>query len=405
MTATQSLFSIKERTMRRLFSAMLLLALAVGARAADEGKPNTLTPKEAADGWLLLFDGATPFGWDAEARPKAGGGALVVGGDNPVRAATTTAFLNFELHFDYRVEKEAKDDRTVKLVRDKDTAIPMQPYEDWAQATVNVAGTNVNAAITYKDEGTSTFSQSSAGFRPEPAPLLFEVPKGMKLALRNVKLVPRGAKALFNGKDLEGWKEFPGKKSKFTVTKEGWLNIKDGPGDLQTEGRWADFVLQLECISNGNHLNSGVFFRCIPGQYQQGYEAQIRNQFTKEPKQEYTLEEYDPKTHELTGKKKIKSTAVDYGTGAIYRRMPARREVAKDREWFTLTVVARGRHLATWVNGIQVVDWTDNRPLKDNARTGCRLEKGAISLQGHDPTTDLSFRNIRIADLSGRGAD
>jgi hypothetical protein len=29
------------------------------------------------------------------------------------------------------------------------------------------------------------------------------------------------------------------------------------------------------------------------------------------------------------------------------------------------------------------------------------LGKGAISLQGHDKTTDLSFRNIRIAALDG----
>jgi hypothetical protein len=73
--------------------------------------------------------------------------------------------------------------------------------------------------------------------------------------------------------------------------------------------------------------------------------------------------------------------------------------MAKDHEWFTMTVVAHGNHLATWVNGTQTVDWTDNRPLKDNARNGCCLEKGAVSIQGHDPTTDLSFRNLRIAEL------
>ena len=64
-----------------------------------------------------------------------------------------------------------------------------------------------------------------------------------------------------------------------------------------------------------------------------------------------------------------------------------------------MTIVAQGRHFAVWVNGIQVTDWTDNRPLKDNARNGCRLEKGAISLQGHDPTTDIDFRNVRLAEL------
>ena len=122
---------------------------------------------------------------------------------------------------------------------------------------------------------------------------------------------------------MAGWKEYPGKKSRFTVTKEGWLNVKEGPGDLQTEGQWADFVLQLDCVSNGTHLNSGVFFRCLPGQYQQGYEAQIRNQFTDRPTQEYTVEDYDPGSHRLTGKRKVRSTAVDYGTGAIYRRVPA----------------------------------------------------------------------------------
>ena len=60
---------------------------------------------------------------------------------------------------------------------------------------------------------------------------------------------------------------------------------------MQTEGQWADFVLQLQCKSNGNHCNSGVFFRCRPGEFEQGYEAQIRNEFTDEPKQEYAIED------------------------------------------------------------------------------------------------------------------
>jgi hypothetical protein len=51
------------------------------------------------------------------------------------------------------------------------------------------------------------------------------------------------------------------------------------------------------------------------------------------------------------------------------------------------------------VNGVQVTDWTDHRPVSDNARTGRKLEAGHISIQGHDPTTNLSFRNLRIAEL------
>ena len=161
------------------------------------------------------------------------------------------------------------------------------------------------------------------------------------------------------------------------MTPEGWLNVKDGPGDLQTEKQFADFIFQGECISNGKHLNSGIFFRCLPGQYQQGYEMQIRNQW-----------EGDDRTK-----------PVDFGTGAIYRRQPARKVVSTDGEWFGMTLIAHGRHISTWINGYPVVDWTDPRPENENARNGCKLGAGPFSIQGHDPTTDLSFRNLRIAEL------
>jgi hypothetical protein len=162
------------------------------------------------------------------------------------------------------------------------------------------------------------------------------------------------------------------------VNARGELNVKNGPGDIQTEGQWDDFILQLDVISNGKHLNSGVFFRCLPGQNWSGYEAQIRNQWEGDDR----------------------AKPVDFGTGAIYRRQAARKVASSDNEWFTMTVIAHGNHLATWVNGYQVTDFTDERPMNENARQGTKLGKGPISLQGHDPTTDLSFKNIRIGELS-----
>ncbi len=368
--------------MRRLLLATVLFLFAVPAHAADEPKPNTLTPKEAADGWLLLFDGETTFGWTIDGEAKVEDGVLVLGGPKATKAETTTAFdWNSS---PYALEMELR------------WAGTMPPAFLMDGSMLRLTAEAKTKFVPQKVVVTSNKQLRP----PPPAPQSFEVPAGSKLFVRNLRYRPLGMKPLFNGKDLTGWKQFPGDryKSQFTVTDKGELNVKNGPGDLQTEGQWADFVLQLECISNGKHLNSGVFFRCIPGQYQNGYEAQVRNEFKDEPT-EYTVEEYDPKTNELKEKKKVKSPAVDYGTGAIYRRQPARTQASKDGEWFTLTVVAQGRHIATWVNGVQQVDWTDNRPLKENPREGCRLEKGAISLQGHDPTTDLSFRNFRIAEL------
>ncbi|HEV3136380.1 MAG TPA: family 16 glycoside hydrolase, partial [Pirellulales bacterium] len=61
-----------------------------------------------------------------------------------------------------------------------------------------------------------------------------------------------------------------------------------------------------------------------------------------------------------------------------------------------------GNHMASWINGIQVSDWTDMRPADENPRNGSRLKAGTISIQGHDKTTDLSFRKLRIAETPPR---
>ncbi len=199
---------------------------------------------------------------------------------------------------------------------------------------------------------------------------------------RNIMVRPLGLKSVFNGKDLTGWLSPEGNKSVFSVTPEGWVSVKNGRGDLQTIEQWGDFVLQIEVYSNGDHLNSGVFFRAEPGKFQQGYEDQIRNQW-----------EGDDRTK-----------PVDYGTGAIYNRKPVRKVVSSDREWFTMTLIAHGTHYVSWVNGVLVCDFTDTRlPDEINARKGARTKAGVISLQGHDPTTDLNFRNIRIAELPPAG--
>lgn len=345
--------------------------------------PNTLTPRQIAEGWILLFDGETTFGWEIDGEAAVENGSLVLGGTKATTAKTTTYFPAQQCSWHFRTAWEGGTAPSCEIPGD-------------VKLTLNEQSRGVNAYVTQRMDQKYN---SPVGV---PAPMSghwsFTVPAGTKLRLQDVRLRHESLKPIFNGKDLTGWKTFPARKSQFTVTPEGWLSLKDGPGDLQSVDQWGDFFLQLECISNGNRLNSGVFFRCRPDEYQNGYEAQIHNGFQTEPK-EYTLDEYDPKTNELTGKKKVKYNAIDYGTGAIYRRIPARKEVAKDREWFTMTVAAQGRHFAVWVNGMQVTDWIDNRPPRDNARNGYRQEKGPISLQGHDPTTDLNFRNIRVAEI------
>ncbi len=379
--------------MRRMLAVVVLVPILLAAGEKPAAKPNALTEMEVWQGWLLLFDGETTFGWKIDGEAKVEKGVLVLGGTKETRAEVTTHIHSY--HVSFEAAWEGKKEPKCGTGAEK-RMLTLERYPSLVGQTPQGKFGGPFSIITAEPH------PLNPPMMPE-TPICFYVPAGSKLMLRSVKVRPQALDKIFNEKDLTGWKVFKGnprqEKSKWTVTKQGWLNVKDGPGDLQTEALYDDFVLQLECVSNGKHLNSGVFFRAIPGKYQQGYEAQINNNFTADPPRKYQVEEYDPKTHKLLGKKAVESAAVDYGTGAIYRRVPARKGIAKDGEWFTMTVVARGRHIATWVNGVQVVDWTDNRPAKENAREGYREAAGAISLQGHDPTTDLSFRNIRIAKL------
>jgi hypothetical protein len=128
-------------------------------------------------------------------------------------------------------------------------------------------------------------------------------------------------------------------------------------------------------------LNSGIFFRCIPGDVMMGYECQIHNGL----------------------KNGDRGQPEDCGTGGFFRRQSARRVVADDLAWFHLTLVADGPHMAAWVNGYQVSDWIDTRPPDANPRKGLRLEPGTVMIQGHDPTTDIFFRNLQIGELAKRG--
>jgi len=379
--------------MFRLIAATALLALASPAFADDKDKPkpNTLTPKEIADGWILLFDGETTFGWTTLQPPPKGekpemvvkDGCLVIKGKD-VGLWSTTHFEELELSAEYRASGKsnsigfgwfANQDKPTPFVR-----VGLKKDSEWHSVAMQSRRDGFQIAVDGKEATSATGVKIQ---RPAIAIRFGSQDDGGEthLELRNVKLRPLNTKPLFTGENLNGWKinaaDPKRMASKWEVTNDGELSVKNGPGDLVTEKEYANFVLQFECKTLGKALNSGFFFRCIPGQYQNGYEAQIQNAYKDDDR----------------------TKPADFGTGAIYRRVPARKVVSNDNEWFTMTVVADGKHIATWVNGYQTVDWIDERKENDNPRNGYRSAKGPISIQGHDPTTDILFRNIRVAEL------
>src|SRR3954469_24196464 len=81
-----------------LLAAFLFLAAARSAHAQDKAKPNTLTPKEIADGWILLFDGETTFGWKTEGDVKIKEGSLVLtGGESGATLTSTLTLASYEV--------------------------------------------------------------------------------------------------------------------------------------------------------------------------------------------------------------------------------------------------------------------------------------------------------------------
>jgi hypothetical protein len=389
-----------KRTILLLVAAFSLLAVPL---AAAEAKPNTLTSKEAGDGWILLFDGETLFGWAPRGetqwavadgvivhRPDSGRGML----------STTTEWADYELKADFWIDAKANSGVFLRCPTAGDiTALNAyevniyDPHAKWPTGSINeIARTSGQPKsvgqwnsyhltaegdhLTVRLNGQTVVDvHDNKHVRGTIA--LQQYDGHGEVRFRNLKLRPLGLKSIFNGKDLSGWTVLPERKSVFSVTPEGWLNVKNGNGDIQTETAYGDFVFQLDIISNGDHLNSGVFFRAEAGQFWSGYESQIRNQW-----------EGDDRTR-----------PVDFGTGGIYNRQPARRVVSSDREWFTKTIAAHGTHMAVWINGVQVSDYADTRAPNESARRGARTKPGVLSLQGHDPTTDLSFRNLRVSEL------
>lgn len=362
------------------FAAPLLMA--APPPPATPSPSTTLTPQQGADGWLLLFDGESPFAWTVQGEVEVAQGQMIFRQANA--AATYDPLLG-----DYDLRLKAEGPGRLEFVNPAG-AITIPLPEGLTQLNLAVRQGEKNAytpvpavpADTPQNRSGQVTLKAPARLRLSPAETQPPTQKPATLSLRELTARPVGLKPLFNGKDLDGWKVFDGDAgkrklaSRFDVTPEGELHIRNGPGDLQTTRTYANFLLQLQCKTNGPLLNSGVFFRCMPQQYQNGYEAQIHNGYLGD-----------------------RSNPLDYGTGAIYRRVKARRVVSNDGEWFTLTVLANGKRIRTWVNGYPTVDWQDDRPEHENPRQGSRTAAGHISLQGHDPTTDILFRDIRLVEL------
>jgi hypothetical protein len=174
---------------------------------------------------------------------------------------------------------------------------------------------------------------------------------------------------LFDGRTLAGWRA---SDNPATFRVEGGEIVVHGPrAHLFYEGpvlnhAFRDFELEADVLTKPG-ANSGIYLRTAyqpTGWPSQGYEVQVNNSHTDWRR-----------------------------TGSLYAVRDVR-EALRDDAWFTVHTVVRGRRVRVLLDGREVVDYTE----PDSTPT--RLTGGTVALQGHDPGSEVHYKNIRVRPLA-----
>jgi Domain of Unknown Function (DUF1080) len=359
--------------------------------------------KEDLDfGWIRLFDGQSMMGWKptSNANWKISNGVISVDSGDKGFLFTTCRFGDFELQLEFLADEKtnsgiflrspfdpkspAKDcyelniapadnpfptgSLVERLKVNTATVGELDPNE-WHKLHAHVDGEQVRVwvdgveAADYKDEGKLTSGYIGLQFREG------------KVQFRNVRVRPMIYPSL-PAKELKDWSPSGEDGFEAKLLDDGSLRLRGAKGHVELLQSHGDFCLQARVKTMAPNVNSGIFFRCIPGEPLNGYECQVH--------------------HGFNGDRRLPA---DSGTGAIFRRQAARAVLSDEGQAAHVTVIADGARFATWVEGIQVVDWTDDRPEDANPRKGKRLEAGTIQLQSHDATCDAVFETFGISLL------
>jgi hypothetical protein len=180
--------------------------------------------------------------------------------------------------------------------------------------------------------------------------------------------------SLFNGRDLTGWKNNGAEK---WVVEQGTIlceSTANKYGYLTTEKSYRDFNLRLKFKGEAAG-NSGVFFHSrITG---------INPE--RGPDIEGMQVEVDPGVGKHTG-----GLYESGGRGWVAMPTAEGEQALKPGEWNELEVSVQGNHIVTQLNGVKIVDFTDEAP---------KFTDGVIGLQIHTGGgVKMRWKNIFIQE-------
>jgi hypothetical protein len=176
-------------------------------------------------------------------------------------------------------------------------------------------------------------------------------------------------KAIFNGKDLSGWKIYGTEK---WYVDGGELICESGPdkqyGYFATDMEFKDFELTLQFKQESNG-NSGVFFHSqIEGTKISGWQAEVA-----------PLNNHSGGIYE------------SYGRGWLIQPSAEKEKALKENDWNDMKVRVKGNEVTTWLNGTQMIILTDDK---------IGSIAGKIALQIHDGGgVKVRWKNIMIKEL------
>jgi hypothetical protein len=235
--------------------------------------------------------------------------------------------------------------------------------------------------------------------------LLFALSAAAADTPRTAPPEPSGVQALFNGKDLSGWDG----DGRLWSVKDGVIHgetTAENPAKGNTFIIWKggtlkDFDLRFMFRCNATN-NSGVQYRSrhitegnpnnhwVVG----GYQCEIRNELKLPTVAGFIYDERGKRGRLCLvgeeavwgedGMKTIKSTFLDQA---------GFEKIFKLDDWNEITIIAKGNHIQHYLNGAEIVDFTDNDPQ-------LALKEGILALQLHaGKPMWAEYKNIRLKEI------
>jgi hypothetical protein len=182
--------------------------------------------------------------------------------------------------------------------------------------------------------------------------------------------------SLFDGHSLNGWKV--GKNAGTFSVRDSQIVVHGPTAHLFYVGDYnnhvfKNFELKADVMTYPG-ANSGIYFHT---QYQEsgwpdtGFEVQVNNSHTDWKR-----------------------------TGSLYDVVNIEEVYVKDMEWFTEYIKVEGKHVIIKLNDKTVVDYTEPADYKpEPGQTNHFLSSGTFALQGHDPKSEVHFKNIMVKVL------